>query len=303
MRLDLVVGPNGAGKSTFVELLLAPHRPGVTFVNADIIAAQRWPEDPQGRSYDAARVAARTRQRLLDLREPFIAETVFSHSSKLDLIDAASAVGYTVVLHALLVPEELSVHRVAHGGHAVPEEDSLEISATVATGRRRDRPGDCRPRVGQLPARRSRGGRVVRRRNPDRAVHMVGMDGAGSHLPLAELNVPLAASRDRTPWHGAWRGRRVRPGHDMTGSTGCRLEVGSAVHFCVSGKSELRFDSTSVWQNGPRRVTWCMNWPKRPVLSCACSGGSPVHTVGTPEKSCLPPRSSYAWSSSLCSPP
>jgi len=47
VRLDLVVGPNG-GKSTFVELVLAPLRPGVTFVNADVIAAARWPEDPAG---------------------------------------------------------------------------------------------------------------------------------------------------------------------------------------------------------------------------------------------------------------
>lgn len=126
MRLDLVVGPNGAGKSTFVELLLAPHRPGVTFVNADVIAGQRWPKDPQAHSYDAAQVAARTRTRLLELREPFIAETVFSHPSKLDLLDAASAAGYIVELHVLLVPEELTVHRVAQrvatGGHAVPED-------------------------------------------------------------------------------------------------------------------------------------------------------------------------------------
>jgi predicted ABC-type ATPase len=126
MRLDLVVGPNGAGKSTFVELLLAPLRPGVTFVNADVIAAQRWPEGPAAHAYAAADVAARTRERLLELREPFIAETVFSHPSKLDLISAATASGYTVALHVLLVPEELSVSRVAHrvasGGHAVPEE-------------------------------------------------------------------------------------------------------------------------------------------------------------------------------------
>ena len=126
MRLDLVVGPNGAGKSTFVELVLAPLRPAATFVNADIIAARRWPDDPQGHSYEAAQVAAATRDRLLELREPFIAETVFSHPSKLELIDGAVAAGYTVVLHALMVPEDLSVQRVAHrvasGGHAVPED-------------------------------------------------------------------------------------------------------------------------------------------------------------------------------------
>ena len=125
MRLDLVVGPNGAGKSTFVELVLAPLRPGVTFVNADVIAAQRWPEDPQGHSYDAARLAARTRRRLLELHEPFIAETVFSHPSKLDLLDEAASAGYTIAVHVLLVPEELAVQRVAFrvadGGHGVPE--------------------------------------------------------------------------------------------------------------------------------------------------------------------------------------
>jgi predicted ABC-type ATPase len=126
MRLDLVVGPNGAGKSTFVELVLAPHRPGVTFVNADVIAAQRWPADPAAHGYDAARIAGQTRSRLIELREPFITETVFSHPSKLDLIDDALTAGYTIALHVLLVPADLAVHRVAYrvasGGHPVPED-------------------------------------------------------------------------------------------------------------------------------------------------------------------------------------
>jgi predicted ABC-type ATPase len=126
VRLDLVVGPNGAGKSTFVELVLAPLRPGVTFVNADVIAAARWPDDPSGHAYDAAAVAAATREALIAARVPFIAETVFSHPSKLDLISDAQAAGYTVTLHVLLVPEHESVQRVAHrvlaGGHDVPEE-------------------------------------------------------------------------------------------------------------------------------------------------------------------------------------
>ncbi|CAB4948257.1 MAG: AAA family ATPase [Actinobacteria bacterium] len=126
MRLDLVVGPHGAGKSTFVELVLAPLRPGVTFVNADVIAAARWPDDPARHAYDAARVAADTRESLISAGHPFIAETVFSHPSKLDLIDRAHDAGYTVALHVLMVPADLSVQRVAHrvaaGGHDVPEE-------------------------------------------------------------------------------------------------------------------------------------------------------------------------------------
>jgi predicted ABC-type ATPase len=126
VRLDLVVGPNGAGKSTFVELVLADLRRGVPFVNADEIAKVRWPDDPAAHSYDAARIAERTRIRLIEAGAPLIAETVFSHPSKLELIDAARAAGYTVALQVLLVPEDLAVARVARrvaaGGHPVPEE-------------------------------------------------------------------------------------------------------------------------------------------------------------------------------------
>jgi predicted ABC-type ATPase len=94
--LHLLAGPNGAGKSTFVTKVLAPamHLP---FVNADLIAT----------------------------RTSFISETVFSHPSKLTLIQQARSAGFQVELHVVLVPEDLSVARVAHrvgtGGHQVPE--------------------------------------------------------------------------------------------------------------------------------------------------------------------------------------
>ncbi len=125
-RLDLIVGPNGAGKSTFVELVLEPVVPGSTFVNADEIAKIRWPEDPMGHSYDAAKIAEETRRRLIALNRPLIAETVFSHPSKLELIDRANDAGYEVALHVVMVPAELAVHRVSArvvaGGHDVPEQ-------------------------------------------------------------------------------------------------------------------------------------------------------------------------------------
>jgi len=45
---------------------------------------------------------------------------------ELELIDTAHAAAFTVVLHALLIPEELAVQRVRHrvnaGGHDVPED-------------------------------------------------------------------------------------------------------------------------------------------------------------------------------------
>jgi predicted ABC-type ATPase len=124
-RLDLVVGPNGAGKSTFIAFTLSPLLPGSLVVNADEIARQRWPEDPATHAYDAAEIAADTRAKLIELGRSFIAETVFSHPSKLDLIRSARGEGFTVVLHALFVPENLALERVRHrvlaGGHHVPE--------------------------------------------------------------------------------------------------------------------------------------------------------------------------------------
>jgi predicted ABC-type ATPase len=123
-RLDLVVGPNGSGKSTFVRRILSPVWRAAAFVNADEIAAQRWPDDPEPHAYEAAQIAADTRSRLIELRRPLIAETVFSHRSKLELMDDAAGAGYYVALHVLMVPEDLAVERVnyrkASGGHGVP---------------------------------------------------------------------------------------------------------------------------------------------------------------------------------------
>ncbi|MGH3524603.1 MAG: zeta toxin family protein [Mycobacterium sp.] len=141
-RLDVVAGPNGAGKSTFITLILAALVPGSVVVDADQIARERWPDDPAGHAYDAAGVAADTRARLIEMRRSFIAETVFSHPSKVELIRAARAAGYTTVLHVLLIPEELAVERVKQrartGGHDVPEakirERHRRLWALVAKG-------------------------------------------------------------------------------------------------------------------------------------------------------------------------
>lgn len=125
-RLDLIVGPNGAGKSTFAQEILAEQLPGVLFVNADLIAVARWPEDPEGHAYEAARIAEATRSALVEGGKQFIAETVFSHASKLALIDRAQGAGYFVALHVLMLPENVAVARVAarveRGGHSVPED-------------------------------------------------------------------------------------------------------------------------------------------------------------------------------------
>ena len=124
-QLHVVLGPNGSGKTTFITEFLAPELPGYLYVNADDIARARWPECPSEHAYDAARIAADTRTQLIRAGRSFIAETVFSHPSKLQLVHDAQLAAHQVVLHVLIVPEELAVlrvrHRVSAGGHDVPE--------------------------------------------------------------------------------------------------------------------------------------------------------------------------------------
>jgi len=122
--LHVLAGPNGAGKSTFVQTVLQPvtHLP---FINADEIAALRWPGQEAAHAYEASAAAMAARNDALSHRRSFITETVFSHPSKVELIRQAHFAGYLVTVHVILVPEDVSVmrvkYRVAQGGHTVPE--------------------------------------------------------------------------------------------------------------------------------------------------------------------------------------
>lgn len=127
-QLWILVGGNGAGKSTFYRLYLQPR--GMPFVNADLIAKQLFPDDPEGHSYDAARLAEMERIRLLEQGQSFCYETVFSHVSKVDFLGQAKALGYQIVL-VLIHLEQSNLNqarvsqRVSEGGHFVPA-DKIE---------------------------------------------------------------------------------------------------------------------------------------------------------------------------------
>lgn len=129
-----MVGPNGAGKTTLAERVVVPAT-GLPLVNADLLAAQHWPDDAEQRAYDAARLAAGERERLLRRRASFVTETVFSHPSKLDLLHHAHRAGYRVTLHVVLIPVDAAVgrvmDRVARGGHSVPERKIRERHARL----------------------------------------------------------------------------------------------------------------------------------------------------------------------------
>jgi predicted ABC-type ATPase len=115
-----LAGPNGAGKTTFYGAHL--ERAALRFVNADDLARELGIS-----AYDAADAAKRLREALVEQRESFVFETVFSDpvGEKLEFLRRASSLGYTVVLCFIgLESPELSDERVAmrvlQGGHDVP---------------------------------------------------------------------------------------------------------------------------------------------------------------------------------------
>lgn len=124
--LVLLAGPNGAGKTTLYETRIAP-KLKVPFVNADLIQRDELRDPRLTAAYDAACLADERREALLRSRKSFATETVFSHPSKLEIIDRARAAGYRILtFHIALEDPSLAVARVAdraeQGGHNVPED-------------------------------------------------------------------------------------------------------------------------------------------------------------------------------------
>jgi hypothetical protein len=194
--LYLLAGPNGAGKTTFYEQVLAAT--GLDFINADRIAALRWPGDEVARAYDAAAEAAAVRERYLADRRSFITESVFSHPSKVDLVTRAVEAGYRVHLRVLIVPADLSVARVAQrvleGRTRRPRsQDQTATRAAVDPRGRCHRPGLRDPCVRLLgserPGLRGGGPLPVRSR--------AGRDSLAKWAPLEWA--PLRSYADQGP--------------------------------------------------------------------------------------------------------
>ena len=130
----LLAGPNGAGKSTLYRASVADGLipADVEFVNADLYEAAHLQgvADAQSRSERARHWADSRRSELLNAGRSFVSETVFSHESKLELIETAQANGFAVVLLVVCMddPNRLVsrvARRVQEGGHDVPAERVL----------------------------------------------------------------------------------------------------------------------------------------------------------------------------------
>ena len=121
-NLLVFAGPNGSGKST-VTLKFGTVG---EYVNADAIKASLKCSD-----MDAALIAERTREYLLEHDKDFTFETVLSTDRNLNLMVRAKEKGYYVTcIYVLTCDSNINIKRVKKriesGGHSVPEEKIRE---------------------------------------------------------------------------------------------------------------------------------------------------------------------------------
>ena len=119
-----LAGPNGSGKSTFTKRIRQLH-PLDRWIDPDVVAASIGDE---ATAFAAARnQRVEFAQDLLD----FGFETVFSHISNADFLDALKTLGYAVHIYFVCTDDPaINVGRVKNrvrlGGHDVPENKIVE---------------------------------------------------------------------------------------------------------------------------------------------------------------------------------
>lgn len=130
----VIAGPNGSGKSTLRLQEASLH--DLPFVNADDIA-KKYGTVGKLESLKAQQEAQEQIAGYLSRSESFCFETVFSHESKIKLIENAKELGFIVILYVVNTGNpHLNVIRVKErvkvGGHDVPVEKILSrISRTL----------------------------------------------------------------------------------------------------------------------------------------------------------------------------
>ena len=123
--LYILAGPNGAGKTTASQTLLPEVFNTDIFINADIIAAQLNPGNPESAAFTAGRIMLERIQETLAARKTFAIETTLATRTYLNLVKQARLSGYEVTLLFFYLPsaemaKERVKLRVSEGGHNIP---------------------------------------------------------------------------------------------------------------------------------------------------------------------------------------
>lgn len=125
-RILILAGPNGAGKTTFAREFLTTEANCPTFLNADMIAAELLPLQPERVAMRAARFMLQRIREEVTNGEDFAFETTLANRSYAHSIREWQAAGYHVALWFLALSSvEVALarvtQRVLQGGHNIPE--------------------------------------------------------------------------------------------------------------------------------------------------------------------------------------
>ena len=126
-RLYIISGCNGAGKTTASYTLLPDLLNLHTFVNADEIADELSPQNPEKEMIRASRLMVERMDQLIAKGDDFAVETTLATRSLANTVMAAKNKGYMVgIFYFWLKNPELAIRRVAirvsSGGHDIPTE-------------------------------------------------------------------------------------------------------------------------------------------------------------------------------------
>ena len=126
-KILIIAGPNGAGKTTFAAEFLPNEARCPTFINADLIAAELNPLQPDLAAIQAGRLMLKMIHDCVEKEESFAFETTLSGRIYTRMVPLWQKEGYLIKLLFLRLPiPEMAItrvrQRVLEGGHDVPEQ-------------------------------------------------------------------------------------------------------------------------------------------------------------------------------------
>lgn len=120
-KIVALAGPNGAGKTTFAVRLLPGRYGQIRFLNADLMAQELSPPDPESVALEAGRAMLDEMREMVDGWVTFAFETTLASRSLASHVARARLLGYEFHLYFIsLASVELAVARVEERARGRP---------------------------------------------------------------------------------------------------------------------------------------------------------------------------------------